>query len=672
MNEARAVPARPAIGGWPLRHPAWCVGALCLAAAALSLDALAARLPPALWIRATLSPDLADMRQVVVRESFLPRLVVSLLCGAALGLAGTIFQHVLRNPLASSTTLGVSAGAKVALAVVGLWLPALLEEGGEWVALAGSTAAFLLVLGIASNRGLAPLSVVLAGMAVSFAASTGAAALMLFNEHYLTGLFLWGGGSLSQQDWSAVLFLAPRLAAAALLAGLMIRPLSLMGLGDVQARSLGLGLGWARLVLLATAVTVAASVVSAVGVIGFVDLAAPTLVGLLGARRLQDRLVWAPLAGAALLWLTDQLVLRWSGIYGEMVPTGAVTALLGAPLLLFLLPRLAVAAAPPRGALTPPARAARRPWTLTGTFAAIAVLALAAALAVGRGPDGVTVSGPSDIAALLPWRAPRLAAAFAAGAMLAAAGVLMQRLTANAMASPEVLGISTGAALGLLALLLLVPGAGRAITVPAGAAGAFLALAAILSLARSSAFSPERVLIAGIALGAFFDALVVALMAAGDPRAQMLLNWLVGSTYRVSATDAFATAGIAAGLLATLPLLARWLDILPLGAGTARALGVSLGASRLAVLLFAAVATATATLVIGPLSFVGLVSPHLARLAGLARGLPQAVGAALIGGTVMAEADWLGRMLSSTSAMPAGLMAALVGTPCLLWLLRRR
>src|SRR5690606_38207447 len=98
----------------PLLHPAWGVAAMVAAAALLSVEALAARLPPELWLTALTAPDLSDMRQLVARESFLPRLVVSILAGAALGLAGAVFQQVLRNPLASSTTLGVAAGARLA------------------------------------------------------------------------------------------------------------------------------------------------------------------------------------------------------------------------------------------------------------------------------------------------------------------------------------------------------------------------------------------------------------------------------------------------------------------------------------------------------------------------------------------------------------------------------
>ncbi|MGV6875262.1 Fe(3+)-hydroxamate ABC transporter permease FhuB [Pseudochelatococcus sp. B33] len=652
-------------------HPACYVAIMASVAAWLSLDALASNLPPELWLATLLSPDFTDLRQLVTRESFLPRLAVSIVAGAALGLAGAIFQQVLRNPLASSNTLGVASGARLALAMAGVWMPDLLLDGSEPIALCGAAGALLLVLAIAWKQGLSPLSVIIAGMAISFAAGSAAAALILFNDYYLTALFLWGGGSLSQQGWETAWFLTVRLAGAGLAVMLLIRPLTLLGLDDIQARGLGLALGPMRLLLLGLAVMLSASVVSAVGVIGFVDLAAPTLAGFMGARHIRQRLLWAPPLGAALLWLTDQLVLRWAGDSAEMVPTGAVTAFLGAPLLLFILPRLSTIAAPAAGGMTV-TRRRRRPWLFIGSCTIGALLLICATLMIGRGPHGVTIADPEMLAGLMQWRAPRIEAAFAAGVMLAAAGVLMQRFSGNPMASPEVLGISTGAAFGLVSLMVLLPSAGRLAMIWAGGGGAFLALVLILWLARGRHFSVERILVAGLALGAFLDAFVVTVMATGSPRAPLLLNWLVGSTYRVSPGDALVTVGLAAGLLTVLPLMARWLDVLPLGTAPARSLGLSPRVSHLCILLFSAVATATATLVVGPLSFVGLMGPHLARFAGLTGGLHQALGAALIGGMIMAAADWLGRVISPTSAIPAGLMATLVGTPCLIWLLRRR
>ena len=648
--------------------PAILASGLIVLAGLLTWQGLAARLPSAQWWDAIVQPDLADIRAVVVHYSWLPRLITALLCGAALGLSGAIFQQVLRNPLASPTTLGVSAGAQLALTLAALLAPGLLAVAREWVALAGSATVLGLVFALSWKRALSPLSMVLGGMVLSLYCGALAALLIIFNQNYLVGLLIWGAGSLSQQDWSAVTYLAPRFLAGAVLAALMLRPLSVIGLGDDSARSLGLSLTGTRFAGMALAVALAAMVVSAVGVIGFIGLAAPPLAMLAGARRFGQRLVWAPIIGAALLWLADQLVQMAAGLYGDLAPTGALTALLGSPLLLWLLPRLKVNAEPPSsGALITATRSAR-PGRLLLSLAAILAGAVLLALLVARGLEGWSAADPET---LLPWRWPRTMGALAAGAMLAVSGVLLQRLTGNAMASPEVLGISAGAALGLVILVFSVPGPDRVTQIGAGSIGAFLALAGVLALSRRSGFAPDWLLLAGIALSALFDALVVALTATGDPRAGMILAWLTGSTYRVTASDALITFAAAGILGALVPLVARWADLLPLGSATARALGMNVGLGRLAILLLTAALSATATLVVGPLTFVGLIAPHLARMLGLQRALLQLAGAALIGALIMVTADWLGRTLLFPRQVPAGLVAALIGAPYFMWRMRR-
>jgi len=134
-----------------------------------------------------------------------------------------------------------------------------------------------------------------------------------------------------------------------------------------------------------------------------------------------------------------------------------------------------------------------------------------------------------------------------------------------------------------------------------------------------------------------------------------------------------AAAGTLAVGLTTLALLgARWLDILPLGPSTALALGLDLTRSRLVLFALTAVLTAAATLAVGPLTFIGLMAPHLAAQIGLRRAFPQMVGAVLLGSLIMVSADWLGRMVLFPHQIPAGLVATLIGGPALMWLLARR
>jgi ABC-type Fe3+-siderophore transport system permease subunit len=668
MAKAEAVMSTGRSSGW--LHPALLVAAFLVGAVLLAWRSLSAQLPPAVWLTALFDPDIDIPRQMLMHYTVFPRMAVALLAGAALGLSGAVCQQVLRNPLAEPTTLGVSAGANLALAAAMLWAPALVAAGREWLALFGGFSAALCVFALAWSRALSPLALVLAGLIVSLYCGALGGALVIFNHDYLIGLFIWGAGFLNQQDWNAASFLWPRLAVSFVLIAAMTRPLTLLGFDDETARNLGLGLTMARLASLTVAIALAASVVSAVGVLGFVGLAAPTLVRLAGARRFRDRLIWAPLCGAALLWFTDQIVLTLPSGYRE-VPTGVATALLGAPILLLLLHRLRSAGPVGQDMQTLAVRS-RHPRRLLLAGLAILALAIWMALALGQGPAGWRWSGLDGIVDLAPWRWPRMAAALAAGAMLAVAGVLTQRMTGNPMAAPEVLGISSGAAMGVIILAFSVQAASRLMQVGAGAAGAFIVLAMILLLGRRSEFSPDRFLLAGIATSAVFGAVIAVAMATGDPRMGMLLTWLAGSTYRVDGSEALLLCGVAAVLLAAAPVLARPLAILPLGRASARSVGLAVAASRLALMLHAALLTAAATLVVGPLSFVGLMAPHMARMMGMRRPLHQLALAGLIGALLMMLADWAGRVAIFPFQVPAGLLATLIGGPYLMWLLRRR
>ena len=651
-------------------HPAWLCGLLLTLVLGLALSDLARRLPLGQWLPALTGPVEGDMPQLILHFSWLPRLCMALLCGAALALAGTLMQQVLRNPLASPTTLGVSSGAQLGLLVATLWAPWTLDHGREWVALGGGGMAALIVFALAWRRGLAPLTLILAGLVVTLYLSALNVTLMLVQQQDLNAVFIWGSGSLSQNSWSGVQFLLPRLAIGLLLLLPLLRPLALLELDDSGVKSLGVPLRFLRFVTLSLSVYLTACVVSIVGVIGFIGLAAPALVRLLGARTFAQRLRWAPLLGGLLLSVTDLGIQRLAGSLAELVPTGAATALLGAPLLLWLLPRLRLAGGQPQSG--DGHHFSRHPFPARRLLPLCVALvcALLIALGLGRGLDGWQWT-LSD-ATLLDWRWPRVMAAAAAGCMLALAGCMIQRLTGNPMSSPEVLGISAGAALGLIALLFLLPYSGPLAQLVLGGLGAGLTLLLLLGLSRRSGFAPEKVLLIGISITALFDALQVILLAGGDPRGQNLLGWMSGSTYFVGPQMAIWILLCSLILLvATLPF-GRWLELLPLGDGTPRALGVPLGRSRLVLLLLASLLTAGATLIVGPLSFIGLLAPHLARLLGLARAVPQMLGAALLGALVMVAADWLGRTLLFPAQLPAGLLASLLGGAYFMLCLYRR
>ncbi|CAI1018636.1 Iron(3+)-hydroxamate import system permease protein FhuB [Serratia grimesii] len=652
--------------------PVTLVLVLLASASGLTLYNLLQQLPWAQWGQALNAPDIDDVHQMLFHYSLLPRLSVSLLAGAGLGLVGVLFQQVLRNPLAEPATLGVSAGAQLGLTVATLWMLPGGELTRQLAAMVGAVVVGGLVFGVAWGKRMSPVTLILAGLVLGLYCGAVNSLLALFNYDQLQGVFLWSTGALNQQDWSTVQFILPRLLVAGLLAVLLLRPLTLLGLDDGVARNLGLGLSMARFCALAVAIIFSAMLVNAAGVIGFIGLFAPLMAKMLGARRLAHRMMLAPLLGALLLWLTDQVMIWLTQVWRE-VPTGAATALFGAPLLLWLLPRLRSASTPPPmnlGDKVPAERGHLLAWVaLAG---AVLFAGLTVALMFGQNAAGWHWSQGAELESLMPWRWPRVLSALAAGMMLAVAGTLIQKLTGNPMASPEVLGISSGAAFGVVMMLLVVPGDAFVWLLPAGSLGAAGTLLVIMIAAGRGGFSTERMLLAGIALSTAFTTTIFLLLASGDPRTGGLLTWISGSTYSVTPEQAVRTAIIAAMLIVLAPLCRRWLSILPLGSATARSVGIALTPVRLTILLLAATLTAMATLTVGPLSFIGLMAPHMARMLGFRRALPQMVISALLGGLLMVFADWCGRMVMFPYQIPAGLLATFIGAPYFVYLLRKQ
>lgn len=650
--------------------PALLLAIAFIAALLLTVSNLSIALPRTQWGAALTSPDINNIQQMLFHYSLLPRLAISLLVGAGLGLVGVLFQQVLRNPLAEPTTLGVATGAQLGITITTLWaLPGALTS--QFAALAGACIVGALVFGVAWGKRLSPVTLILAGLVVSLYCGAINQLLVLFHHDQLQSMFLWSTGTLTQTDWSIVQRLWPQLMGGVLLTLLLLRPLTLMGLDDGVARNLGLALSLARLASLTLAIVLSALLVNAVGIIGFIGLFAPLLAKMLGARRLLARLMLAPLIGALILWLSDQIILWLARVWME-VSTGSVTALIGAPLLLWLLPRLRSMSAPAMdaGDKVYAERQHLLGYALVGVGVLIAVSLVA--LSLGRDAQGWHWATGSLLDELLQWRWPRIFSALIAGVMLAVAGCIIQRLTGNPMASPEVLGISSGAAFGVVLMLFFVPGDAFGWLMPAGSAGAAATLLIIMIAAGRGGFSPQRMLLAGMALSTAFTMLLMMLQASGDPRMAQILTWISGSTYKATGEQVIHTGIAMVLLLAIVPLCRRWMTILPLGGETARAVGVALTPSRIGLLLLAACLTATATMTIGPLSFVGLMAPHIARMMGFRRTMPHIVMSALTGGVILVLADWLGRMVLFPYQIPAGLLSTFIGAPYFIYLLRKQ
>lgn len=635
-----------------------------------SLTCLAAVLSGLEFLHMLSGPDMLALNRIIAFDVILPRSAMALICGAGLGLSGLLLQQVLRNPLAEPSTLGIAAGAQLAMTAGTLYLPAAVIAR-EWLALGGGFAAVALVLALNWKRSLEPASVILCGMIVSLTATAASTTLILANGEYVFSLFVWGGGSLEQQSWKPALSLSFQIAIAGGFSFILLRPLTLLTLETASARSLGISLATSRLGIIAIAVWLASGITAEVGILGFIGLVAPALAQLSGARRLKSRLFAAPAIGAILLWLTDALVHLLQNFTGDRLPVGAATALLGGPLLLWMLPRLRMFEWPMDRPETGISRQ-RHPTLFLAGLVVLTGLAAVLALSLGKGPDGWMMAKGPLLEELLYWRMPHLLLAALAGAMLALAGAILQRMTGNTLASPEILGIGLGGGAGIAVVLLFSVETSLYVQWAGTTIGALLALAFILAIAARSGFGSEKLLLAGVGLGAMVSSVLTAIIATGSPQAFVLLAWLSGTGAQIAPLQLWAAGGVLFASLTVLLFLSRWLDILPLGNVAMRSLGLTPVISRLVIVVVAALLTAIASMMVGPLSFIGLIAPHLARTFGFHRPKGFVTASMLIGMILMILADWLARMAAFPYNLPLGLFASLIGGICLIAVLSRR
>lgn len=614
-----------------------------------------------LWLDGGLPPagawwQLQDVASLQFFYASLPRMVMALLAGAALGLSGSLLQQLSGNRLVSPMTLGISSGAWLGVVLAAIVLPNNPSLLSGWPALLGAMLALALVLLLAGPRGLNGLPLVLAGMAVNLLLGGMATMLVLLHDQYASNLFVWGAGDLAQIDWQWTQWLLPRLAPAVLLLWLAPRPLAMLSLGVAAARGRGLALGTILLLLLA-ALWLGAVTVTAVGLIGFIGLLAPNLAQLLGARRPRAQLACSALLGAACLLASDCLALAIGQWAGSSLPSGAVTALLGAPLLLWLV-RRSLTTAQQEAVLQMPG--GQRQWRTAYSLVLLAgVLCLwLLSVSLAPGPDGWQWRWPDALLWSLRW--PRSLVALSAGAGLALAGVLLQRLLRNPLASPDLLGLSAGST---LCMLLVSAWLGRSLQQDGtmlALLGALLVLAGLLWLGRRHQYAPGMMALSGIALAAMLDALLQTVLAKGTPDSLAVLAWLSGSSYRVTPGQALWLS-LAVLLLAVLALACqRVLTLLSLGDGLAQGRGLHLLAARLGLLLLVALLTSAVTAVLGPVAFLGLLAPHIASMLGARQSAGQLLVAALLGAGLLLLADWLGRVLIYPRQLPLGMLASVL------------
>jgi iron complex transport system permease protein len=284
-------------------------------------------------------PGADPLAGLILTELRLPRTVLALLVGAALGLSGAVLQGLTRNPLAEPGLLGVSSGAALgAVIAIHTGLAALLPLATPLLGLLGAFVAALLTLSLGRGEGV--LVLVLAGSAVSgvMLAGTALALNMASNPYAAYEISMWLMGSLADKSWDHVLLAGPFLLAGLAVLAVSGRGLDALSLGEAQARSLGVDLTRLRLQVLAGTALAVGAATAVEGAVGFIGLLAPHLVRPLVGHQ-PRRVLWpATLAGAVLLLAAD-LGTRLLPFTQEL-KLGVLTVLVGTPFFVVLVLRL--------------------------------------------------------------------------------------------------------------------------------------------------------------------------------------------------------------------------------------------------------------------------------------------------------------------------------------------
>ncbi|KJB87546.1 iron ABC transporter [Paenibacillus sp. E194] len=278
--------------------------------------------------------------QIMMKVRF-PRVLLAMLVGAALGVAGTAFQGVLRNPLADPYTLGVSSGASVGAAFL-IFFGLQYSLFGEWtipiVAFATGVATLMFVIRLASEQGKIPIeTLILSGVVMQAFLGSVVSFLVAMTNQTINEILFWVMGSLAMRGWSYTVVLAPYLAIGIVILIAYARPLNLLALGERQASHLGLHVERTKWVVLLTATMITAAAVSVSGVIGFVGLVVPHLLRLIVGPDYRYLIPLSAIGGAIYVMWADTIAR--TAFAPTEIPLGVVTAFLGAPFFAYLLMR---------------------------------------------------------------------------------------------------------------------------------------------------------------------------------------------------------------------------------------------------------------------------------------------------------------------------------------------
>jgi iron complex transport system permease protein len=385
----------------------------------------------------------------------------------------------------------------------------------------------------------------------------------------------------------------------------------------------------------------------------------------MGARTPRDELISSLLLGATLLLVTDSLAISLSLWLEETIPSGVAAAAIGAPALIWFT-RKKLTATDQLNLSMSQGKAQLSKVTVASliimSFAGMLVYSL-----ITHGANGIQVALPGEFQWQLRW--PRMITALAVGIALSVAGIILQRIVYNPLASPDILGVSSGATFAIIITGVMSGSLLASFNWGVAFLGSLTVLLLLLLIGKRSQFNPSNFVLSGIALSALLEALVQFALAQGSGESYKILLWLTGSIYRVTSQTAVMLTIAVMILFACVFAISRWLTLISIGRAFSNARGLNPSVANTIMLTIVALLCAFSTATVGPVSFVGLVAPHMAMMLGARKVKEQLLVGSLIGATLMLWADWLGQIAIYPSQVAAGTLVAIIGSTYFLFLM---
>ncbi|KAB0465500.1 Fe(3+)-hydroxamate ABC transporter permease FhuB [Vibrio kanaloae] len=600
-------------------------------------------------------------------DSQLPRLAMAILVGSMLGLVGSLMQQLTQNNLTSPLTLGSSSGAWLALVVMNVWFVDYVADYSALAAMIGALMAFGLIVTIVGLKNMTGLPLVVSGMVINILLGSVAAAIVVLNAQFAQNVFMWGAGDLTQYSWDWFEWLLPKTGIALVLFLIAPRILTLLRLGQEGATARGLPVVPAFTLLMVMGIWLVSASITAVGIISFIGLLTPNIARALGARTPRQQLLSSAVLGAGLLIFTDTLAMLLTFWFEETIPSGVTAAAIGAPALIWFSRKSLHAQDQVNLSMGEGKNRISR--STIGLILSACLIGGLLYIFATTTSNGLMLSSPNEYQWQLRW--PRLITVISVGLALSVSGVILQRLVYNPLASPDILGVSSGATFAIVTTTLFVGSAWSGSEWMVAFLGSVTVLIALLLLGKKHNFNPSNFILSGIALTAMLEAFIQFSLAKGTGDSYKTLLWLTGSSYRVTQEQAMLLLTASAALVLIVLMLSRWLTVIAIGRQFANARGLNANLVNVVGLSLVALLCAFSTATMGPVAFVGLVAPHMAMMLGAKKATPQLLTGGIIGITFMIWADWLGQVAIYPFNMAAGTLVSIMGSGYFLLLMMK-